>query len=431
MDITEEMLTYVLTLDKKMTREQAAIRILQWDAAFSEAILHGENAQSVLAAGSVLLPWPYALVDRDMVIVYEWDPDTSVRWWHDREPVVNGSLSPEFVQNLLQHRQFHDAADRAEAFYYYDDMYDQWSLCCNIFRHNHYDARLVLLLQPGVRSIPEGARQLFERFGAHIADLWNHSSKLSERKSYNLLKQVCRTLCEGGPIEENVLQAALNQAGWGQSATFQVIRLTFFSADGWDSRPAVTLPYLVTALERLWPDSCAFSTGEDIVWVLHPEAGAQKVFRQELAVFLRDHICRAGVSPLFHDLSELNAYLWAADAALKTGRQADPSFWYFLYEDYRLESFLSPLREQVPQTMLTDPAIRILRDYDQTHESELERTLQTYLQLRMNMTAAARALYVHRTTFCRRMEKILELTGLNLDDSDRVLSLMLSFRVQQ
>ena len=45
------------------------------------------------------------------------------------------------------------------------------------------------------------------------------------------------------------------------------------------------------------------------------------------------------------------------------------------------------------------------------------------------MTAAAEKLYIHRTTFCRRMNQIRRLTGLNMSDRDTVLTLLLSYRM--
>lgn len=47
------------------------------------------------------------------------------------------------------------------------------------------------------------------------------------------------------------------------------------------------------------------------------------------------------------------------------------------------------------------------------------------------MSQAANQLYIHRSTFINRMERIQELTRLNLDDYDTRLYLELSFRLLQ
>ena len=43
------------------------------------------------------------------------------------------------------------------------------------------------------------------------------------------------------------------------------------------------------------------------------------------------------------------------------------------------------------------------------------------------MTAAADLAFVHRTTFIKRIEKVVELTDLDLDDWDTRMLLMLSY----
>ena len=73
------------------------------------------------------------------------------------------------------------------------------------------------------------------------------------------------------------------------------------------------------------------------------------------------------------------------------------------------------------------PAIAKLKEYDIKTHSELAETLKAYLEHGRNMSAAADAIYVHRTTFCRRMDQIKKITGLDLDDLGTVILLELSF----
>ena len=47
----------------------------------------------------------------------------------------------------------------------------------------------------------------------------------------------------------------------------------------------------------------------------------------------------------------------------------------------------------------------------------------------MNMTHAAEQLYIHRTTFCRRMEQIYRLTGISEINSDLMLEMLLSLKL--
>lgn len=53
---------------------------------------------------------------------------------------------------------------------------------------------------------------------------------------------------------------------------------------------------------------------------------------------------------------------------------------------------------------------------DSTHQ-ELLQTLRSYLQHGLSTTAASRALYVHRHTLEHRLQRILDLTGLDARDA--------------
>jgi len=78
---------------------------------------------------------------------------------------------------------------------------------------------------------------------------------------------------------------------------------------------------------------------------------------------------------------------------------------------------------------LIHPAIRLLQEYDAQNHTELEKTLRVYLQSERNYADTARALNVHRNSLLYRVERICDLTKVNLDDSDTRLHLLLSFAV--
>ena len=54
---------------------------------------------------------------------------------------------------------------------------------------------------------------------------------------------------------------------------------------------------------------------------------------------------------------------------------------------------------------------------------------RAYLDCHCNATDAADALFVHRTTLFRRLERIREIAGIDPNDSTQTLLLMLSYRL--
>jgi PucR family transcriptional regulator, purine catabolism regulatory protein len=72
-------------------------------------------------------------------------------------------------------------------------------------------------------------------------------------------------------------------------------------------------------------------------------------------------------------------------------------------------------------------AIGQLADYDQKHEGELLQTLEAALRY-PTLTDTAKFLHVHRNTLLYRLQRIREITNLNLDDGETRLTLHLALR---
>jgi purine catabolism regulator len=72
-----------------------------------------------------------------------------------------------------------------------------------------------------------------------------------------------------------------------------------------------------------------------------------------------------------------------------------------------------------------------LVDHDERKQGDLIRTLNGFFEANGNLAKAATDLDVHRNTLVYRLERINELTGLNLDDADNRLILHLALKVQR
>jgi PucR family transcriptional regulator, purine catabolism regulatory protein len=72
-----------------------------------------------------------------------------------------------------------------------------------------------------------------------------------------------------------------------------------------------------------------------------------------------------------------------------------------------------------------------LAEYDQRHRSNLVQTLDAYFQHHGNISQTAETLFVHRNTLLYRLERIQELTGKGLDQSDMRLAFHLALKIWQ
>lgn len=86
-----------------------------------------------------------------------------------------------------------------------------------------------------------------------------------------------------------------------------------------------------------------------------------------------------------------------------------------LLDDLSRSSELSPFRKLVLP----------LRNYDRKRSSDLIRTLSVYFDTGANASETADRLFLHRNSLLYRLERIQELTGLDLKEPDARLALQL------
>ena len=75
------------------------------------------------------------------------------------------------------------------------------------------------------------------------------------------------------------------------------------------------------------------------------------------------------------------------------------------------------------------PALRQLKQYDDAHHTELYKTLDVYLNHERGLNQTAQALGLHRNSLLYRLKRIEQLTGVNLEDAQVRLHLMLSYKL--
>lgn len=139
----------------------------------------------------------------------------------------------------------------------------------------------------------------------------------------------------------------------------------------------------------------------------------------------------AGVSMAFPDLLDSSKYyrqsVRAIDAALLVRKQGH----IFTYSDmltfYAAQTLLkrNDVDEFCPEAIVT------IRSYDAEHGTELCRTLEQYLLHVSDPVAAAKALHVHRNTLLYRINKVRELTGMDLTDGNERFAAQLYFRLAE
>ncbi len=180
------------------------------------------------------------------------------------------------------------------------------------------------------------------------------------------------------------------------------------------------------------------NTSAEIVWPVNDEAEQEAVVKElrdgltaSLAISgASTEVVSMGVGRIRGGLEGIRQSHQDARQALTIGRRLHGPGNVTLFE--RLGVYrLIYAAEQLPelQTFQTE-ALGLLEDYDRAHNAELIRTLEAFFAANCSPKEAASLLHVHRNTVLYRLDRIGEITGLDLNAADVRLRLHLALHVR-
>ncbi len=247
----------------------------------------------------------------------------------------------------------------------------------------------------------------------------------------------------GTPADDDLLRVRAQQAGFAAETAYATVVFRAGNESG-QSRTLASLVSLVRDDMSRRQLEGAVGSYVDAIVALYPidEADSSSLSRlRSLVESLRDQLATraprepvaAGISRTVTGLSALrDAYREAKDAigiACQLGEHESATF----YGDLKLYQLLLALKERnLPQLQQFHvDALGPLLEHDRSRRSELVRTLTGFFAANGNLARAAQELDVHRNTLVYRLERIADLTKLDLDDADNRLILHLALKTQR
>lgn len=148
----------------------------------------------------------------------------------------------------------------------------------------------------------------------------------------------------------------------------------------------------------------------------------------DFRLFCDKNDLRAGLSPCFSDIAELKHHYRYALDAIGIGSLMQKGTNLYAFEELRLYKFISSCARSFSPIDLIPHYLTKLIQYDHENNSDLVETLYYYIYTVKNTKTAAEMMHIHRNTLLYRLEKIRSLIGVDLEDGDIFLHLMLAFK---
>ena len=152
------------------------------------------------------------------------------------------------------------------------------------------------------------------------------------------------------------------------------------------------------------------------------------VERVERAVHVR---LRAGIGVAVPTVADVPRSRRAAEQALRVGAERGAGERAVHIEDVHAHAVLLELIEAIRERPgLLEGKLAALLQHDSEHGTSYRETLRAYLDCWGDVSAAAKRLGVHANTLRYRVRRIVELSGLDLDDPDERFVTELQLRVE-
>jgi len=150
--------------------------------------------------------------------------------------------------------------------------------------------------------------------------------------------------------------------------------------------------------------------------------------------------CRAGVSRVVEGgaaqegrdtIAHLRTAVRQAIDALELGQRISSFESPYYYEEMGLYRLLAGLRARDELGRFYEETLGVLVRYDGEHNTELVHTLEIFFEQNTNASQTSRVLFVHRNTLNYRLQRIAEITGLDLNEAEARLAFQLALKVHR
>lgn len=129
----------------------------------------------------------------------------------------------------------------------------------------------------------------------------------------------------------------------------------------------------------------------------------------------------AGLSNFFLETDRIYDYLLQAHYVVEHFADHPGEKTLYFFQDRTLDYLLNACTAEMAAQSLIARSILCLADHDKKKGTEYVKTLDIYLRNEMSITKTADALFIHRTSLMKRLDKIQRLMNDDLSDPDRRL----------
>lgn len=335
-----------------------------------------------------------------------------------------GREQMEMVNAMLQDAQFRRNRMIRSCYWGPDHITGFRSLNWNVIKNGATTYSLSVM--EDTRPLTEADKDLLEILGSHIQFML-YSGEIAVGRKDESLQKILSSILSDRTLDYMEASRTLAECGWQREDSYLclVFRLTYFDQNN------LPVTSICNYMMEQFSGCCSFIFQEDIVNFFDLDLGALNRSQVEtiLKPFIRDSYLKAGYSRIVQGHMNIRRQYVQAVLALEVGMRKFPYQWIHHFNQIVFPYMMEQITRKLPAKMLCHEGVLKLSEHDREHGTQYLQTLRTYLDRHQNAVQSAKDLYIHRSTFLYRMEKIREILDSDLEDNEEILYLSLSLRL--
>ena len=398
-----------------------------WDNALKGIIGRGGSFQDLINCCSTIIAEPIAIIDRESRITAESESSKGAA----DDPAHAEGIPPEGLDTVMAELDHNESGIRSDPYYY--PFTGGWILGRNIIgNEKEFLGRIVIRLSTYEKSLQCFCNAVLEHFYGYVIELYNKYESFEVHEITNVrLATLLMNRLNKKFVSEKLWERAFNEYGWDGNGQYMLVQFIPNSLKG-NNAGSVFAKVMDCKSANRWSESLCFICKGRVLLFINMDrldgAGQSELF-ETLVAFSKGHLLITGVSLAFRGMNHLCAAYEQTRTAIEYGTVYHPSDYCYFFEDYALDYMIRSCKGSFQNEEICSSKLLLLAQYDKEKGTDYYKTLFTYFTCRFNAAEAAKQLFINRSTFHYRLERIQELVNIDFDSEDERLYLAMSFKI--
>jgi len=383
----------------------------EWEELLNDRITSGCLLRDVLNHFHDVLPLPLMVLDNGQIMLAHSEAfgrDTIDEEWN--EALETGSFH---IGKLAEYnRLYHEFIRNRGNYVIPSGPFPYASFNRNIYIDNEFVGFISLILIEEIREVYE------DWFDLACTAILSWVKLYMRQNAIVLRQEALAELLEGHEEHLKQFSDAMYTVGWNREDSKRILVVNCLS-DVLNMNQ-----HIARVLGQNTTTFYAIEHQNQIVAIFKESLLVSGEFAASVQPILKKSGYYGGLSNPFTDYGSLQHFYRQARIALE---HCVPRPGHVQSIQDHLLAFLLETVQTSANMELRHPAVLLLAEYDRIHRTDLLHVLEVFLKHFCSQSETARALFLHRSSVIRKLDRIVQLTGIDFDDYETRLHLMISF----